>query len=45
MCATGRASSREEPRLKILVTNDDGMHSRGLWALADALSEVGDVTL
>ncbi|HEX2172913.1 MAG TPA: 5'/3'-nucleotidase SurE [Dehalococcoidia bacterium] len=31
--------------MKILVTNDDGMHSRGLWALADALSEVGDVTL
>jgi 5'-nucleotidase len=42
MSFAGQARRR---RLKILVTNDDGMHSRGLWALADALSEVGDVTL
>lgn len=31
--------------MKILVTNDDGMHSRGLWAAAEALAEVGDVTV
>lgn len=31
--------------MNILVTNDDGMHSRGLWALAEALSEAGNVTI
>jgi 5'-nucleotidase len=30
-------------RLKILVTNDDGIHSEGLIVLAKALHEVGDV--
>ena len=25
------------------MTNDDGVHSKGLWALAKALSDVGDV--
>jgi 5'-nucleotidase len=30
-------------RLKILVTNDDGVHSEGIIVLAKALSEVGDV--
>ena len=29
--------------MRILVTNDDGTHSPGLWALAEALKEVGDV--
>jgi 5'-nucleotidase len=29
----------------ILVTNDDGIHSEGLAALAEALSEVGEVTV
>ncbi len=29
----------------ILVTNDDGIHSEGLEKLADALREVGDVTV
>lgn len=29
----------------ILVTNDDGIHSEGLVALAEALREVGDVTV
>ena len=29
--------------MRILLTNDDGIHSRGLWALARALSEVGAV--
>lgn len=31
--------------MNILVTNDDGMHSRGLWALAEALGEAGRVTI
>jgi 5'-nucleotidase len=30
-------------RLKILVTNDDGVHSEGLIILAKALHEIGDV--
>ena len=29
--------------MRILVTNDDGVHAPGLWALAKALKEVGDV--
>ncbi len=32
-------------RPAILVTNDDGIHSEGLAALAEALAEVGDVTV
>ena len=28
---------------KILVTNDDGIHSAGIIKLAEALEEVGDV--
>ena len=31
--------------MKILVTNDDGIHSEGLHALADGLKEVGDVVV
>src|SRR3990170_3210488 len=30
-------------RLRILVTNDDGIHSKGIIVLAKALREVGDV--
>ncbi len=30
---------------KILVTNDDGVHSEGIKALADALAALGDVTI
>ena len=30
---------------RILVTNDDGVHSDGLHALADALRPLGDVTV
>jgi 5'-nucleotidase len=30
-------------RLKILVTNDDGIHSKGIIILAKALHEIGDV--
>ena len=29
--------------LKILLTNDDGIHAPGLWAAAQALSQVGEV--
>ena len=29
--------------LKILLTNDDGIHAPGLWAAAQALSRVGEV--
>lgn len=31
--------------LKILVTNDDGVHSRGLWSLVEALKDVGEVSV
>jgi len=31
--------------LKILVTNDDGIHAEGLWALAKELRDVGKVTV
>ncbi|HET9908601.1 MAG TPA: 5'/3'-nucleotidase SurE [Anaerolineales bacterium] len=33
------------PRLQILLTNDDGIGSPGLWAAAAALSEIGFVTV
>jgi 5'-nucleotidase len=29
----------------LLLTNDDGIHSAGLWAAAEALSTLGDVTV
>ena len=31
--------------LRILVTNDDGVHSEGIRALADALAHLGRVTV
>ena len=31
--------------MKILVTNDDGIASPGLWSLAESLKRVGDVTV
>jgi 5'-nucleotidase len=31
--------------MNILVTNDDGIDSKGLWALARAMSRVGQVTI
>ena len=31
--------------MRILVTNDDGIHSPGLWSLAGALADVGEVTV
>lgn len=35
---------RREP-VKILLTNDDGWYSPGLWALAEALSPLGEVVV
>jgi 5'-nucleotidase len=32
-------------RAQILLTNDDGIHSPGLWAAAEALSQIGYVTI
>ncbi|MFC1935411.1 5'/3'-nucleotidase SurE [Chloroflexota bacterium] len=29
--------------MRILVTNDDGIHARGLWAVVEALRSVGEV--
>ncbi len=31
--------------MKILVTNDDGIYSAGIAALADALKEIAEVTV
>ena len=31
--------------MRILVTNDDGVHSDGIFALSQALSQIGDVTI
>ena len=31
--------------MRILVTNDDGVRSQGLWALAESLKEIGDVSV
>ncbi len=36
-------STKGRPLLKILLTNDDGIHAPGLWAAAQALSQVGEV--
>ena len=30
--------------MRILVTNDDGTGSEGLWSLAEALTSVGEVS-
>ena len=35
--------TEEAHRLKILLTNDDGIHATGLWAAARALAKVGEV--
>ena len=31
--------------MNILLTNDDGIHSEGLWAIAETLSDIGSVTI
>jgi 5'-nucleotidase len=40
-----RISSMKQARPQILLTNDDGIKSPGLWAAAEALSRLGYVTL
>ena len=32
-------------KCQILLTNDDGIHSPGLWAAAEVLSDLGYVTV
>ena len=32
-------------KLKILVTNDDGIEAPGIQVLSDSLKEIGDVTI
>ena len=32
-------------RIQILLTNDDGIMSPGIWAAAEALSKIGYVTV
>jgi 5'-nucleotidase len=34
-----------DERIQILLTNDDGIQSPGLWAAASALSKLGYVTV
>ena len=31
--------------MKILVTNDDGLHSPGLWSVVNSLKELGEVVV
>ena len=31
--------------MRILVTNDDGINAPGLWKVADAMRELGDVVV
>jgi 5'-nucleotidase len=35
----------KENKMNILVTNDDGIESKGLWALAQAMTRVGNVLI
>jgi 5'-nucleotidase len=39
------AIPNKENKMNILVTNDDGIDSKGLWALTKAMSRVGQVTV
>ncbi len=41
--AVYNTSMAQKPQ--ILLTNDDGVHSPGLWAAAEALAQLGDVTV
>ena len=34
-----------EPRLKILLSNDDGVHAEGIHAMADALKPFADIVI
>ena len=42
--ATAATARRVDDRPRILVTNDDGIESRGLLALKQALDPIGDTT-
>jgi len=42
---SGRISSMTPVQRQILLTNDDGIRSPGLWAAAEALSSLGYVTV
>jgi 5'-nucleotidase len=42
-CYTGAAWLQEEVELVILLTNDDGIYAKGLWALAEELQKVEEV--
>ncbi|MFQ6029271.1 MAG: 5'/3'-nucleotidase SurE [Dehalococcoidia bacterium] len=41
--APGPACFRKDKTLRILLTNDDGIHAPGLWEAAQALSQAGEV--
>ena len=43
MTHTSSMAAKKQPQ--ILITNDDGIQSAGLWALADALSSLGQLTV
>ncbi len=38
-------SLKWRPRLKILITNDDGVYGDGLWRLAEELSKVAEIVI
>ena len=31
--------------MRVLLTNDDGIHSPGLWAIAKSLEEIANLTV
>ncbi len=43
MVQYGNITVRSDEALKILLTNDDGIHAPGLWAAARALCQAGEV--
>src|ERR1041384_7940272 len=43
--STGRGSRRCQENVRILLTNDDGIRSEGLWAAARGLARAGDLTV
>lgn len=45
LCGAAAPATRVEPPLRILVTNDDGVSSAGIAALAEALRPIADVVV
>ena len=43
--AAGREEFKQETRMKLLLTNDDGIEARGLHVLAKAVSSLGELTV